>query len=234
MKAWMRSSSVCSRDSAGSDPAWPACSATAVVIEVHDHGGQPGRAGGLVAVHVQRHPAEQRGGQRAGSRVGADRDRGEPGHEIARQGQHLAREAEHRELHARVVGQLVGPGEVVDGELPRPEPRGPPVLQQAGLTGHGQGDPVELGAVPADQARCPVHAVRRRGLHPAHVHRPELAGRDLAPQRDVRIAAEIQRTEGVAHDGPPGVATLLRRNVARADQDGHACRPSPGRTHLRQ
>ena len=32
MNAWMRISSVCSRDSAGSDPAWPACSATAVVI----------------------------------------------------------------------------------------------------------------------------------------------------------------------------------------------------------
>ena len=32
MKAWMRIISVFSRDSADSDPAWPACSATAVVM----------------------------------------------------------------------------------------------------------------------------------------------------------------------------------------------------------
>src|SRR6266705_6051222 len=68
---------------------------------------------------------------------------------------------------------------------------------------------VQTCALPiSDQARRPVHAVRRRGLHPADVHRPELTGRDLALQRDVRIAAEVQRTESVAHDGPPGVAKL--------------------------
>ena len=101
MKAWMRISSVFSADSAGSDPAWLSVLGDGRGNEVHDHGGRADRAGGLVTVHVQCHPAGSRAVRapvpvsvRTGTAVSLPT-------KIARRGEHLRGKLEHRELHAQ-------------------------------------------------------------------------------------------------------------------------------------